>query len=72
MPIWVPWRVGKTAREQQQRRAKRAAGRPKRAPGPSKKDTERVIKTKRKQLFRDLKNGKITRKEYNKAIARLR
>jgi len=70
--MWVPWRPGATAAEQKRIAARRAANRPKRARAPSKKDTERVIEAKRKQLFRDRKRGKITRKEYDRAIARLR
>ena len=67
----MPWRPGATGAEQARIAARRAANRPRKAPGPSKKDLEKVIKTKRQQLFRDLKRGKITPKEYRKAIRKL-
>lgn len=69
--IWVPWRSGSTAREQTAR-AKARAKAPARGRTPSKKDTEKVIAVKRRALFRDLKKGKITRKEYERQLRKLR
>lgn len=66
--IWVPWRAGSTAREQTIRQNRRRSS----APGPSKKDTEKVITAKRRALFRELKKGKITPKQYEQALRKLR
>lgn len=70
--MWVPWRAGNTSREQAIRRARAAARRPNKARGPSKKDTAKVIAVKRRALFKQLKQGKITKKEYDRELRKLR
>lgn len=70
--MWVPWRLGSTSYEQAVRRKQAAAKRPVKPRGPSKKDTQKVIALKRKALFKQLKQGKITHKKYQQELRKLR
>jgi len=65
--IWVPWRLGATAREQQIRRqGRKVKGRVKAVEAHA-----QAVKKARRKLLRDARAGKITRQEYLKAVRNL-
>lgn len=66
--IWVPWRAGSTAREQTARRANR----PTRGRVSDKEARAKAIDARRKELFKQVRKGKITNEQYQKALRKLR
>ena len=65
--IWVPWRLGATAREQQIRRqGRKVKGRVKAVEARA-----QAVKKARRKLLRDARAGKITRQEYLKQLRAL-
>jgi len=65
--MWVPWRAGATAHEQARARAGR------KVKGQMRAEEARVkeLSRKRKDLFKQAKQGKITNAEYQKALRKL-
>lgn len=66
--IWVPWRIGATAREQQIRKKSRGSKTGK----ADKKSTARVIAARRKALLKQAKKGQITPAQYQAELKKLR
>jgi hypothetical protein len=65
--IWVPWRLGATAHEQQKRRQ----GRQVKGTVKAAQARAQAVKKTRRKLLRDAKAGRITRQEYLEAVRKL-
>ena len=67
MDIWVPWRLGGTAKEQ----AIRRAGRTQKGIIRASAARERAVKARRRELLKKAKAGKISEAQYRKEIRKL-